>query len=98
MFRLPKFRRPKPPPDGDEDPHSTPSWYWDQDEMLELYRYALQELEDGKMDPELWQRATSEAHTTKGRTEWYLGARTTRLREIAEAQLRKEGIRPARRR
>jgi hypothetical protein len=96
MFRLPKFTRKRPvPPD---DPAATPSFLWEEGEMLELYRYAEKELEEGRMDVELWKQAMGESRDPKARTEWYLGARTTRLRELAEAQLRKEGVPMPRRR
>ncbi len=90
MFRIRKFSLKRPAPaDG---PESTPSFVWEPGEMLELYRYAEKELEDGKMDLDLWKQAMGETPDPKRRTEWYLGARATRLREIAEAQLRKEGV------
>lgn len=94
MFRLPKFRKDALPPVPDlaDDPHDTPSVLWEKREMLELYRYAEDELARGKVDEELWKKAEGEAKEPRARLRWYLGARTTRLREIAEAQLRKEGL------
>jgi hypothetical protein len=95
MFRLPKFRKDPVPPAAD-DPHGTPSFLWEKDEMLELYRYAEQELAQGKLDEDLWRKAQGESSDPRAQRRWYLGARTTQLREIAEAQLRKEGHRRTR--
>ena len=91
MFRLPKFRKEAAP--AADDPHATPSFLWEKKEMLELYRYAEDELRQGKLDEDLWRRALGESSDPRAQTRWYLGARTTQLREIAEAQLRKEGYR-----
>lgn len=95
MFRLPKFSRPDAPVAAD-NPHDTPSFLWERREMLELYEYAEQELARGEVDEELWRKAQGESPDPQARRRWYLGARTSRLREIAEAQLRKEGHRRTR--
>lgn len=94
MFRLPKFGK-DPAPVAD-DPHDTPSFLWEKKEMLELYRYAEQELAEGRVDEELWRKARGESSDPHAQRRWYLGARASALREIAEAQLRKEGYRRTR--
>lgn len=94
MFRLPKFHRPAPT--GTDNPHDTPSYLWEGREMLELYRYAEQELARGEVDEELWRKARGESADPQAQRRWYLGARASQLREIAEAQLRKEGHRRTR--
>lgn len=65
---------------------------WKTDDILGLYRHASEEFERGERDDELWALATIARPHPDQRREWYLGERVKKLKEIAEEQLRREGI------
>lgn len=65
---------------------------WKTEDILALHRHAAEEFDRGERDDELWALATIARPDPAQRREWYLAERVKQLREIAEDQLRREGI------
>lgn len=62
------------------------------EDLLDLHRHVVKEFDAGQRDEELWALATIARQSAEQQREWYLAERVKRLREIAENQLRREGI------
>ena len=65
---------------------------WKTEDILALYRHAGEELDSGRRDDELWTLATVARPDPDQRRDWYLAERVKQLKQIAEEQLRREGI------
>jgi hypothetical protein len=65
---------------------------WKTDDILALYRHAADEFDKGHRDDELWSLAALAKSDAAQQREWYLAERVKQLREIAETQLRREGL------
>jgi len=66
--------------------------HWKTDDILALYRHAAEELDSDKRDEELWALATVARTNPDHQRDWYLTERVKQLKEIAEEQLRREGL------
>jgi hypothetical protein len=70
----------------------TTSLSWKTDDILALYRHAAEELDAGRRDAELWALATVARSNPDQQRDWYLAERVKQLKELAEEQLRREGV------
>ena len=65
---------------------------WKTEDILALYRHAAEEIEKGRRDQQLWTLATLARENPEERRNWYLAERVKQLRDLAEEQLRREGV------
>jgi hypothetical protein len=65
---------------------------WTTEDIVELHRHAAEELETGERDEDLWALATIARTELGQQRQWYLAERVKKLRDVAEEQLRREGL------
>jgi hypothetical protein len=70
----------------------TKSVVWTTEDISALYRHATEEFERGELDQDLWTLASIARPEMTQRREWYLAERVKHLRDVAEEQLRQEGL------